>query len=82
MGRRTTITLEDDVAARIDAETRRTGKAVKTVVNEALRAGLEQRTREPRTPFRVRPQPMGLRPDVDLDDVEGLLDRLEGSDHR
>ena len=82
MGRRTTLTLEDDVAARIDAEARRTGKPVKTVVNEALRAGLEDRAQRPRIPFRVRPQAMGLRPDVDLDDVEGLLDRLEGSDRR
>jgi ribbon-helix-helix CopG family protein len=82
MGRRTTLTLEDDVAARIAAEARLTGRSVKAVVNEALRAGLEQRAQRPRTPFRVRPRPMGLRPDVDLDDVEGLLDRLEGSDRR
>jgi hypothetical protein len=82
MGRRTTLTLEDDVTARIDAEARRSGKPVKTVVNEALRAGLEQRAQRPRIPFRVRARPMGLRPDVELDDVEGLLDRLEGSDHR
>jgi hypothetical protein len=82
MGRRTTLTLEDDVAAKIDAEARRSGKPVKTVVNEALRAGLEERARLPRLPFRVRPHALELRPDADIDDVEGLLDRLEGSHRR
>lgn len=82
MSRRTTLTLEDDVAARVDAEARRTGKPVKTVVNEALRVGLDGRSRQGRPPFRVKARKMELRPDVDLDDVEGLLDRVEGSDHR
>src|SRR6266545_3257371 len=37
---RTTLTLERDVAERVRAEVRRTGKGMKSVVNEALRLGL------------------------------------------
>ena len=82
MGKRTTLTLEDDVAERINDEARRTGKPVKTVVNEALRAGLVDRGAPARRPFKVKARSMGLRPEVDLDDVEGLLEHLEGIDHR
>jgi hypothetical protein len=78
---RTTLTLEDDVAAGIREAARRTGKPVKAVVNEALRAGLA-RPPEPVSRFRVRPRNLGVRPEIDLDDVEGLLDRVEGSDRR
>lgn len=77
MSQRTTLTLEDDVAERLREESRRTGKSFKDVVNEALRAGLARR---PTTlpPFEVKARDMGLRPGFDLDDIEGLLDRLEG----
>jgi plasmid stability protein len=77
---RTTLTLEDDVAARLRAESHRTGKSLKTVANEALRAGLD-RSRE-RAPFEVIARDLGLRPEIDLDDIGGLLERIEGPDHR
>jgi hypothetical protein len=78
--KRTTLTLEDDVAEEVRQAALRTGKSVKTVVNEALRAGLSRRPEQSR--FRVRPRDLGVRPELDLDDVEGLLDRVEGPDHR
>lgn len=81
MPQRTTLTLEDDVAAGIREAVRRTGKPVKAVVNEALRAGLS-RPAAPGRRFRVRPRDLGVRPEVDLDDIEGLLDRVEGPDRR
>ena len=37
---RTTLTLDDDVAARLKAEARRTGKPFKQLVNECLRRRL------------------------------------------
>lgn len=40
---RTTLTLDDDIAARLQAEARKTGRPFKTVVNDYLRAGLAQR---------------------------------------
>jgi Arc/MetJ family transcription regulator len=38
---RTTITLDDDVAGLIAHEVRRTGKAKKAVVNDAVRRGID-----------------------------------------
>lgn len=81
MSQRTTLTLEDDVAARLREAARRTGRPLKTIVNDAIRAGLGQ-GHVPRPPFSVEARPMGLRPGIDLDDISGLLDRLEGPEHR
>ena len=77
MSQRTTLTLDDDVMTRLKAEARRTGRPLKDVVNDALRRGLSSAGREERTPFRVIATDLGLRPGIELDDVEGLLDRIE-----
>lgn len=77
---RTTLTLDDDVADRLSREARRTGQTHRAVVNAALRRGLEAPAAP--EPFRVRASPMGLRPGMDLDDIEGLLDRLDGPGRR
>ena len=75
---RTTVTLDDDVAARLDETVRRTGRSFRTVVNETLRAGLDAEVR-PQEPFRVVPFNTGpLRPGVSLDNIEALLDELDG----
>jgi predicted transcriptional regulator len=79
---RTTLTLEDDVAARIQEEARATGKPFKSVVNEALRRGLERTAHPRRVAFRVAARELGVRPGMDLDDVEGLLDQIEGVPRR
>jgi hypothetical protein len=81
---RTTLTLDDDIAARLQAEVRRTGRPFKDVVNENLRAGLA-RKRAPRAAerFRVIPQEMGG-PLIggSYDNIGALLDEAEGSDRR
>jgi hypothetical protein len=69
-------------AAGIRSEARRTGRPVKAVVNDALRAGLEHRARPTPAPFRVQASRMGLREGVEIDDVAGLLDRVEGPERR
>jgi len=80
---RTTLTLEDDVAARLQAEARRTGRSFKEVVNELLRLGLGARRQgQRREPFRVAARDLGLRPGLDYDDVGGLLEQVEGPAHR
>jgi hypothetical protein len=48
---RTTLTLDDDVAAKLHQESRRTGKSFKETVNEYLRIGLSGRA------FRSTPCP-------------------------
>ena len=82
MTRRTTLTLEDDVAERLAEESRRTGKSFKDVVNETLRTGLARRASATLPPFKVKARDMGLKPGFDLDDIEGLLDRIEGPHRR
>jgi hypothetical protein len=81
MSQRTTLTLEDDVVDRLHEETRRTGKSFKDVVNETLRAGLDRRAGA-LPPFKVKARALGLRPGLDLDDIEGMLDQLEGPSRR
>lgn len=76
VSKRTTLTLDDDVADRLAREARRTGQTYRAVVNTTLRRGLEAPAAT--KPFRVRASSMGLRPGMDLDDIEGLLDRLDG----
>jgi hypothetical protein len=81
---RTTLTLDEDVAARLKAEARRKGRPFKEVVNDALRRGLvAERTLKARAPFRVEARDLGgLRPGVSLDNVAELLEQIEGPLHR
>jgi hypothetical protein len=80
---RTTLTLEDDVSARLRLEMRRTGKPLKQVVNECLRLGLERRQpARPAPEFRVRPFQAGPPPRMPLDNIEALLEYLEGPSRR
>jgi hypothetical protein len=81
---RTTLTLDDDVAARIKAEVRRSGKPLKAVVNECLRLALSRRARRVAAPpFVVRARDLGeLRPGLSLDNIGDLLEAAEGPTHR
>jgi hypothetical protein len=57
---RTTLTLADDVASRLQTEARRRGLPFKVVVNECLRAGLVQRRQVGAAPdFHVTPVDLG-----------------------
>ena len=81
---RTTLTLDDDVAARLQAEVRRSGRSFKVVVNEYLRQALAQRRpRAAVSAFRVRPHELGgpLHGRT-YDNVAELLESLEGPVHR
>ena len=76
---RTTLTLDEDVVAKLREETRRRRTSFKTTVNACLRRGLEAPTEEElATPFTVQARRMGLRSGLDLDDIGGLLDLLDG----
>ncbi|HXG27578.1 MAG TPA: hypothetical protein VNJ47_01845 [Nevskiales bacterium] len=78
---RTTLTLDDDVAARLK-RLRQHGQ-FKELVNRALRAGLEQIERKadrPRQPYRLRP--VRLKPRrTDLDNIAEVLAETEGDAH-
>lgn len=78
---RTTLTLDDDVAALLKEEVRKSGEPFKQVVNRFLRLGLT--TKPPvRKPFVVKPRSLGLPPGMSYDNVEELLDALEGPNRR
>lgn len=82
---RTTLTLDDDVASRLKAEVRRSGKPFKEVVNDCLRLALSNRRRDrgPEPPFEIRPRDLGaLRPGLSLDNIGDLLEAAEGPAHR
>jgi hypothetical protein len=78
-GVRTTLTLDDDVAARLQSESRRLGRPFKDVVNDCLRRGLEaKRQLRSAKPFQVRARPLGVRQGLDYDNVADLLEQIEG----
>jgi hypothetical protein len=74
--------LEDDVMARVTREVHRSGKSLKVVVNDAIRRGLDPAAIAAQPPFRVQPSAMGVRPGMEIDDIQGLLDRLDGPQRR
>jgi hypothetical protein len=81
---RTTLTLDDDVATKLKAEARRSGRPFRDIVNETLRRGLAHRpAASSRQVFKVVARDLGdLRPGLTLDNVAGLIEQVEGSLHR
>ncbi len=80
---RTTLTLDDDVAAKLKTAARRSGRAFRDVVNDTLRRGLLTDKATTREPFRIAPRSLGgLRPGLNVDNIGELLDRIEGPDRR
>jgi hypothetical protein len=80
---RTTLTIDDDVAAKLKAAARRSGRAFRDVVNEALRRGLLSDRSAKRLPFQVKARSLGgLRPGLNPDSIADLLEQIEGPLHR
>lgn len=72
---RTTITLDEDVAAQLKRVMRERDVTFKSAVNEALRAGLAA-DREARA-YRLPTYAMGARPGIDLGRASGMAAALE-----
>ena len=81
---RTTLTLDEDVAAKLKAEARKTDRSFRETVNEVLRRGLvAPRVTAARKRFTVVARDLGeLRPGLSLDNIGELLERIEGPLHR
>jgi hypothetical protein len=81
---RTTLTLDEDIAQRLHAEARRTGRSFKEIVNELLRMSLAQsRALKSMSPFRVLAADFGGPAGAgSYDDIETLLEESEGVEHR
>ncbi len=76
---RTTLTIEDETFRKLREIGFRTGKSFKAVVNEAIRAGIENDgIATSAKPYRTRPVAMGeVVGQYDLDRALQLADRLE-----
>jgi hypothetical protein len=79
---RTTLSLDDDVAKLLRRELRQSGASLKAAVNHFLRLGLMASGKRERKPFVVHPRPLGLPPGLSYDNVEDLIEALEGTTHR
>ena len=83
---RTTLTLDDDIAAKLRAEVRRSGKPFKEVVNQTLRTGLNSLSQAKAfPPYRVKARNLGLKPGFSYDNIGELLeqvDQIEGKSYR
>lgn len=81
---RTTLTLEKDVAARLAQVARKRRASFKAVVNEALREGLAslEKPAVPGKAFRTTGFDLGPSLVGSLDDIEGVVSRVEGEGHR
>jgi hypothetical protein len=75
---RTTLTLDEDVAAELKRLARKTGRPLKELVNDALRVGLHARRAPTGRPYRLEPVSLGgVRAGVDLDRALRLADALD-----
>lgn len=81
---RTTLTLDEDIAARLQAESRRTGRSFKEIVNEYLRMSLAQsRVLKSMSSFRVVAADLGgPTGSGSYDNIGSLLEESEGTEHR
>lgn len=78
---RTTLTLDDDVADFLRAQSRLHDKPFKQMVNETLRRGMAPELRRPaRARYRVEPNRSAFLPGVDPRRLNQLSDQLETED--
>jgi hypothetical protein len=81
---RTTLTIDDDVAAELERLRREKDLSLKEVVNDALRKGLRETGRPPRRRerFQTRPLDVGRCLLPSLDSTAHALALAEGDDFR
>ncbi len=75
---RTTLTIDDYLMRELKEEAHRTGKPLKKVVNEAIRAGLAHLKNPPSPkPYTCKTYPMGYPPHLNLDKALAIAALLE-----
>jgi len=81
---RTTITIDDDVADKLQTEMRRRRTTnFKETLNDVLRRGLlARRELAAARPFKVRARRLGNKMGLNYDNVGEMLEQLEGSSHK
>ena len=80
---RTTLTIDDDVASRLEQLRTQTGQSLKTIVNSALRAGVQQLSKPslPRDRY-VQPVASAGRCNISLVNISEALAAAEGESHK
>jgi len=80
---RTTLTIDEDVALRLERHRRERDGSLREVVNEMLRRGLDSAEAPPkrRKPYRIKTYDMG-EPLIPLDNVAEAIALIEGDDHK
>lgn len=73
---RTTLTLEDDLAAHLKARAEELGVPFKQIVNQVIREGLAEPKPAGAVP-RTEPHAFGFKPGLDLDKMNQIVDQLE-----
>ena len=81
---RTTVTLDDDVAVRLERERKKRRVSFNTIVNGVLRTGLDATgtRRGSRRSFRTKGFDLGPSLVGSLDNIDEVLSRVEGEAHR
>ena len=80
---RTTLTLDEDVAAKLRSESRKSGKSFRETVNDVLRTGLNRKKEaKPAIQFLVRTRNLYPREGLNFDNIGELLEQVEGPLHK
>ena len=83
MSIRTTVSLDDDVVARVKRESLSRGASFRDTLNYLLRAALLGIDYKPRRrALAILPTHMGHKPGLNYDSIESLLEYGEGDRHR
>jgi hypothetical protein len=82
MSIRTTVTLDDDVAARVKRESQSRGASFRDTLNDLLRVALLSADNKPPRTLTIRPARMGYKPGLNHDSIESLLEYGESEQHR
>ena len=79
---RTTLTLDPEIAARLQQEAAAGGRSLKAVVNEALRRGLGIERPARCKPYRVTVHSSRFQPGIDHGKLNQLIDEIEVGEFR
>ena len=84
MPKRTTVTLDDDLVEKLQEEAANSGEPFRATLNRMLRRGLNPPRKAPGTkPFKITGRRLlQARAGVSFDNIEDLLDQIEGPDRK
>lgn len=83
MAERVTLSVEDDLMKELRKRAQERGRPLQEVIHEVLQTAVcpPKHSFTPK-PFVVRARALYARPGIDLDDIESLMEQVEGPLHR